>query len=78
MTRSRRDQLERGADELVVVEEEQVGVEDLGLVLSGGAGDVVSGRAELGAGRFEGGVEPLGLGRRRAGSRVERFGVRVR
>ena len=72
------DQLERGADELVVVEEEHVGVEDLGLVLSGGAGDVVSGRAELGPGRFEGGVEPLGLGRRCAGSRVEWFGVGVR
>ena len=40
-----RDQLERGADELVVVEEEQVGVEDLGLVLAGGARDVVSRRS---------------------------------
>ena len=30
------DQLQRDADELVVVEEEHVGVEDLGLVLAGG------------------------------------------
>ena len=72
------DQLERGADELVVVEEEHVGVEDLGLALSGGASDVISGRAELGPGGFEGGVEPLGLDGRCAGSRVVWFGVDIR
>ena len=73
-----RDHLERCADELVVVEEEHVGVEDLGLVLSGGASDVISGRAELGPGRFEGGVEPLGFRRRCTGSRVDWFAVGVR
>ena len=62
------DDLERGTDELIVVEEEQVGVEDLGLVGSGGASHVVSGRAELGTGRFEGDVQPFGLHRGRAGS----------
>ena len=50
------DDLESGTDELVVIEEEQVGVEDLGLVGSGGASHVVSGRAELGPGCFEGDV----------------------
>ena len=40
-----RDRMKRGADELVVVEEKKVGVEDLGLALSGGTGDVISGRA---------------------------------
>ena len=78
MTCSPATDLERGADELIVVEEEHVGVEDLGLVFASGTSDVVSGRAELGPGRFEGGVEPIGLRRRCAGSRVERFGWRVR
>jgi hypothetical protein len=72
------DQLESDTDELVVVEEEHVSVENLGLVLPGGASDVLSCRVELGAGRFDRGVEPLGLCRRCAGSRVEELGVRVR
>ena len=77
VTASPATSLERGADEFVVVEEEHVGVEDLGFAFSGGASDVISGRGELGPGGFDGGVEPLGLGGRCAGIRVVWFVVDV-
>jgi hypothetical protein len=70
--------MQRGADELVVVEEEKVGIEDLGLALTRGACNVISGGAELGPNRFKGGVESLGLSSRRAGRRFQWGGDCVR